>query len=85
MNVSACAFVRLAYSLPKVYGWRAYSRLRGRSDYPLRLLITEIAGNLAGPLGLWRSRRRVRRLGRSEPVRRRPVSMQSPLTQSSAS
>jgi O-antigen biosynthesis protein len=78
------AFVRLAYSLPKVYGWRAYSRIRGRSEYPLHLLITEIAGNLAGPWGLWRSRRRVRRLGRSAPVRRQAVSIERPLTQSSA-
>jgi glycosyltransferase involved in cell wall biosynthesis len=79
------AFVRLGYSLPKVYGWRAYSRVRGRSDYPLALMATEIAGNLAGPWALWKSRRRVRRLGRSAPVRRHAVSLEGPLTQSPAS
>jgi GT2 family glycosyltransferase len=78
------AFVRLGYSLPKVYGWRARSRVRGHSDYPLNLIFTEITGNLAGPWGLWQSRRRVRRFGRSAPVRRHAVSMEGPLTQSPA-
>jgi len=41
------------------HGWR---------DYPLRLILNEIAGNLAGPWALWRSRRRVKRLGRSAPM-----------------
>jgi hypothetical protein len=59
------ALVRLAYSLPKHYAGRAFNRLRRHSDYPLSLLLLEIAGNLAGPLALWRSRRRVRRLGPS--------------------
>jgi GT2 family glycosyltransferase len=79
------AFVRLGYSLPRGYGWRAYARVRGRSEYPLRLVATEIAGNLAGPWALWKSRRLVRRLGRSAPVRRHAVSLEGPLTQSSAS
>lgn len=57
------ALVRLAYSLPKTYMRRAYERLRGRSNYPLSLIVTEIAGSLAGPLALWQARRRVRRLG----------------------
>jgi GT2 family glycosyltransferase len=57
------ALVRLAYSLPKTYVRRAIERVRGRSDYPLRLICTEIAGTLAGPWALWRARRRVRRLG----------------------
>jgi GT2 family glycosyltransferase len=61
----ARALVRLAWSLPRTYLRRAIERLRGHSDYPARLLALEIAGNLAGPLALWRSRRRVRRLGRS--------------------
>ncbi len=79
------ALVRLGYSLPKVYCWRAYMRLRGNSDYPLSLILTEIAGNLAGPWALWQSRRRVRRFGRSAPVRRHAVSMEGPLTQSPTS
>jgi GT2 family glycosyltransferase len=79
------ALVRLFYSLPKVYCYRAFARLRGQSDYPLGLIFTEVAGNLAGPWALWRSRRRVRRFGRSAPVTRHAVSMEGPLTQSSAS
>ncbi|MEN3340164.1 MAG: hypothetical protein V7647_3840 [Acidobacteriota bacterium] len=94
------ALVRLGWSLPKSYLWRAYARLRGRSDYPLRLILTEVSGNLAGPWALWRSRRRVRRLGRSAPCLARDcrapratgestgthaVQMESPLTESPAS
>jgi GT2 family glycosyltransferase len=59
------ALVRLFYSLPKVYAVRAWERLRGRSEYPLPLIATEILGNIAGPWALWRARRRVRRLGPS--------------------
>lgn len=61
------ALVRLGWSLPKVYLQRALQRLRGQSDYPLRLLATEVHGNLAGPWALWQARRRVRRFGRSAP------------------
>jgi hypothetical protein len=42
-------------------------RLLGRSDYPLHLIILEIAGTIAGPSAWLRSRMRVRRLGRSRP------------------
>lgn len=80
------ALTRLFYSLPKVYLWRAYARLRGRSDYPLSLIATEIAGNLAGPWALWRARRRVRRFGPSAPFsgRHHAVSMEGSLTQTPA-
>lgn len=57
------ALVRLGYSLPKVYAARTYGRLRGWSEYPLSLILVEIAGTLAGPFALWRARRKVRRLG----------------------
>jgi GT2 family glycosyltransferase len=57
--------VRLLYELPSVYARRTWQRLRGRSAYPLTFVILEIAGTLAGPLALWRSRRRVERLGPS--------------------
>lgn len=60
------ALVRLLYSLPKAYARRALERLRRRSDYPLSLILLEIRGNLAGPLALWRSRRRVRLLGQTD-------------------
>ena len=61
------ALVRLGYELPHTYVRRALARVRGRSDYPLSFIVLEILGNLAGPWALWRSRRRVRRLGRSAP------------------
>ncbi len=60
------AIVRLLLELPHGHLCRAWWRLRGWTEYPLRLLLLEAAGNLAGPWGLWRSRRRVRRLGRSQ-------------------
>jgi len=60
------ALVRLLYELPMTYARRSYDRLRGRSEYPLGFIALEIVGNLAGPWALWQSRRRVRRLGRSE-------------------
>jgi hypothetical protein len=56
--------------------------LRGRSIYPLSLIIIEILGNLAGPFALWRSRFRVKREGRSEPyipVSQRPILIEDPL------
>ena len=64
------ALVRLVYSLPKTYVRRMWERLRRRSDYPLSLILLEVRGNLAGPLALWRSRRRVRRFGPSAPLPR---------------
>ncbi|CAN5871189.1 hypothetical protein BH24ACI5_BH24ACI5_17790 [soil metagenome] len=58
-------FWRLFYSLPKTYAGRAWARIRGRSEYPVSLILLEVLGNLAGPFALWRSRRRARRLGRT--------------------
>jgi len=66
----ARALIRLFYSLPRTYLHRAWYRLRGESDYPLSLIALEVAGNLAGPWSLWKSRRRMDRLG---PGARRPV------------
>ncbi len=60
------SLARIGYGLPRDHASRALRRLRGRSRYPLRLLWVEVRGNLAGPLALWRSLRRVRRLGRSD-------------------
>ena len=62
------ALVRLFYSLPKIYARRGWQRLCRHSDYPLSLILLEMRGNLGGPLALWRSRRRVRRLGASAPL-----------------
>jgi GT2 family glycosyltransferase len=55
----------LLVSLPKAHAWRVYARLRGWSAYPVRLMLLEVLGNLAGPWALWRSLRQVRRQGRS--------------------
>jgi O-antigen biosynthesis protein len=60
------ALVRLFYSLPKTYARRAWLRVRRHSEYPLRLIALEVLGSLAGPVALWRARRRVRRLGTSQ-------------------
>jgi O-antigen biosynthesis protein len=93
------ALVRLGWSLPRIYGKRIYARLRGSSDYPIDLILTEISGNLAGPWALWQARRRVRRLGPSAPClapeRLAPgtggaasthaVQVEGPITQSPAS
>jgi GT2 family glycosyltransferase len=58
------ALVRLVYSLPKAFARRLLASLRGRSDYPASLILTEIASSLAGPWALRQSRRRARLLMR---------------------
>lgn len=61
----------LALGLPKMQLKRLLTHFKGRARrrnrYPLGLLLVEIKGNLAGPLSLWKSHKRVRREGRSEP------------------
>jgi GT2 family glycosyltransferase len=61
----ARALVNLALLLPATHVRRALQRILGRSEYPLSLLLLEVAGNLAGPWGLWKSRQRVQREGLS--------------------
>ena len=79
------ALIRLGYSLPKIYLRRSWVRLRGWSDYPLSLILVEIAGTLAGPWSLWQARRRVRRLGPgARASRHHAVSLESPVTQTPA-
>lgn len=79
------ALVRLVYSLPKTLLGRAIERLRHRSDYPLSLILTEIAGTLAGPWALWRARRRVRRMGPgARPRMHDAVSLESRVPQAPA-
>lgn len=74
------AAMHLAVWLPRWHLRRlaryAKRRLLFRSRYPLALILTEIRGNLAGPWCLWRSYRRVRRVGGAPyvPVPRRPTS-----------
>jgi GT2 family glycosyltransferase len=59
------AIPRLLFELPRVYSWRVRDRVRGRSQYPLGLVLLEVLGTCVGPFAWLRSRRRVRRLGRS--------------------
>lgn len=59
--------IRLIVELPYWYVTRLLGHLLGRNRYPLSLILPQVAGNLAGPWSLWRSRLRVRRQGRSEP------------------
>lgn len=56
--------VRLAVDLPLYHARRVYRWLRWDREYPISLTLLELRGHLAGPRGLWQSRRRVRRLGR---------------------
>jgi GT2 family glycosyltransferase len=75
------ALVRLLYSLPKAHAERVLSRLLGRSEYPVSLILLEIAGNLAGPLALWRARRRVRALGQTIPEHWNAVPVEGPIAE----
>jgi GT2 family glycosyltransferase len=61
------ALTRLFVQLPAVYVSRVRARLKDRHVYPLRLVALEVAGTLAGPFALWRSCRRVARMGASRP------------------
>jgi GT2 family glycosyltransferase len=66
------ALVRLMYSLPKAFARRLLASLRGRTDYPASLILTEIGSSLAGPWALRQSRRRARRLMRDSGSEHRP-------------
>jgi O-antigen biosynthesis protein len=66
------SLVRIVYGLPYSYLWRIKQRLSGRERYPIRLMLLELRGNLAGPWVFWQSHRRVRRIGRSRPVAAQP-------------
>jgi GT2 family glycosyltransferase len=61
------ALYHLGVTLPKWHARNVVASLLGRRDYPLRLTALEIAGNLAGPWALLRSRRRARRLRAAGP------------------
>jgi hypothetical protein len=79
------ALIRLLYGLPKTYLRRAWQRVRRRSDYPLSLILVELAGTVAGPFALWQARRRVRRLGPGARVNpHHVVSLENPLPETPA-
>ncbi|WP_028324665.1 glycosyltransferase family 2 protein [Desulfatirhabdium butyrativorans] len=61
------ALSRLFYELPRYHASRIKDYLRGRLDYPVSLAFLELVGNMAGPWALWRSRKRVKRLGSTYP------------------
>jgi GT2 family glycosyltransferase len=75
------AVTRLCWRLPRWHLQQIYrqskAKLLGwRRGYSFSLTLLEIAGSLVGPWALWRSRRRVKRLGRSQPyipVAERPL------------
>ncbi len=76
------ALLQVAVCLPGFHIRRIMERLSGRIDYPLSLILLEVAGNLVGPWALWQSRRRVKREGRSHPyvpIRLRSITEQEPL------
>jgi GT2 family glycosyltransferase len=60
------ALFHLAMTLPKWQLKKLVRWVRRSNDYPMSLILTEIAGNLAGPWALWRARRRARRLGAAD-------------------
>lgn len=60
------ALFHLAFRLPKWQLKKLLRWARRSNDYPLSLILTEIAGNLAGPWALWRAQRRARRLGTAD-------------------
>lgn len=68
---------RLLVGLPQIHLSRIHYRLRGWTEYPMSLILIEMVGNLAGPWALWRSRQRVKRLGRSTPAVISSISVQS--------
>jgi GT2 family glycosyltransferase len=55
------ALYHLGVTLPKWHARNVAAALLRRRDYPLRLTLLEIAGNLAGPWALVRARRAARR------------------------
>jgi len=72
------ALIRLGLELPRYHFGRIKKWLLGARTYPLSLTLLEIAGNMAGPWALWRSCRRVKREGHSEPYI--PVSERSAIS-----
>jgi GT2 family glycosyltransferase len=61
------ALLQIFIHLPLYHVSRIMKKALGKDPFPLSLRFLEIAGNLAGPFALWRSLRRVKREGRSEP------------------
>ena len=58
---------RVFWDLPKMHLKALFKSMNGRSAFPLSFIIKEIMGSLIGPLALFKSWRRVKKLGKSEP------------------
>jgi glycosyltransferase involved in cell wall biosynthesis len=56
---------RIFFELPIIHMRTFFKSLIGRSSYPLSMSLLEVKGNLAGPWALFKSSRRVKRLGKS--------------------
>ena len=61
------ALFQLAIDLPLWHLRRIKQWVGGRHSYPLSLIMVEMMGHIVGPFALWKSRRRVKREGRSNP------------------
>lgn len=59
------AIIQLLYRLPQAHFHRIKLRLMGKSNYPVSMILLEIAGNLAGPWCLYKSWKRVKKEGKS--------------------
>ena len=57
--------IHILVHVPYFHVYRIKEYLLRRSGYPVSLVLLEMAGNLAGPWSLWRSRIRVKKEGRS--------------------
>jgi glycosyltransferase involved in cell wall biosynthesis len=60
-------FVRLPRWRVKQLKSQVKRAVTGRERYPFSLIVAETTGNMAGPYALWKSRQRVKKLGRSVP------------------
>jgi hypothetical protein len=54
--------VRILVEIPMHQAQQLWRCLRGRSQTSIRTIMLEIQGHALGPIALWKSRRRVRRL-----------------------
>ncbi|MCU7550628.1 hypothetical protein OCK74_16030, partial [Chitinophagaceae bacterium LB-8] len=58
-------YKRIFYELPKIHMIRFAKSLVGRSNFPISMILLEIAGNILGPWAFYSSLWRVKKLGRS--------------------
>ncbi|HPE48636.1 MAG TPA: hypothetical protein PLR76_09570, partial [Hyphomonas sp.] len=64
------ALLNLFVYLPKFRLGQVWRWVRGDRSYPMKLIALEWYGNFAGYPALWKSLRRVKKMGRSGPYRR---------------